>query len=120
VTSPRRPARIALLEMRALLHRIVELREDGGREHYFSDDRHRWVVHRLWIAVGNEAVAYAQAVGADQYTVEPWNRLRQLRYHIAHQRLADIDDERIWRMTNLRPAELLERVNALLQRDVPL
>ena len=119
VTSPRGPDRIALLEMRVLLVRIIDVREDGGRERYFSDDRHRWVVHRLWIAVGNEAVAYAQAVGVDQYTVEPWNRLRQLRNHIAHQRLADIDDEQIWRMTNLRPAELLERVDALVERDLP-
>jgi hypothetical protein len=64
VTLPRRSDRIALLEMRALLHRIIDVRDDGGRERYFSDDRHRWVVHRLWIAVGNDAVAYAQAVGA--------------------------------------------------------
>jgi uncharacterized protein with HEPN domain len=119
VTSPRRPDRIALLEMRALLVQIIDLRDDGGRERYFSDDRHRWVVHRLWIAVGNEAVAYAHAVGADLNTAEPWNRLRQLRNHIAHQRLADINDEQIWRMTTLRPAELLERVDALIRRDVP-
>jgi uncharacterized protein with HEPN domain len=105
--------------MRALLLQIIALREDGGRQRYFSDDHHRWILHRLWIAVGNEAAAYAQAVGADQYTIEPWNRLRQLRNHIAHQRLSDIDDERIWRMTNLRPGELLERVDALIQRDLP-
>jgi uncharacterized protein with HEPN domain len=105
--------------MRALLGQIIDVREDGSRERYFSDDRHRWVLHRLWIAVGNEAVAYTHAVGADQYIAEPWNRLRQLRNHIAHERLADIDDERIWRMTSLRPPELLERVDALLQRDAP-
>ena len=79
------------------------------------DDRHRWVLHRLWIAVGNEAVAHAQAVGADQYTVEPWNRLRQLRNHIAHQRLADIDDERIWRMDEPASRRDPRRVDAIIE-----
>jgi uncharacterized protein with HEPN domain len=102
--------------MRALLSQLIDLRENGGRERYFADDHHRWIMHRLWIAVGNEAVTYARVVGVDEYSAEPWNRLRQLRNHIAHQRLSDIDEERIWRMTSLRPRELLERVDELLGR----
>lgn len=56
---PRRPDRYALLEMRALVERIIQLRDAGGRQRYFADDDHRWLIHRLWIGVGNEAVAYA-------------------------------------------------------------
>lgn len=116
---PRRPDRYALLEMRALVERIVHLRDDGGRDRYFSDEEHRWLIHRLWIAVGNEAMAYAQAVGLDPYQDEPWNRLRRVRNEPAHKRLADLDDEGVWRTTQVRPEPLLTRLAELIQRDLP-
>lgn len=89
--------------MRALVDRVVEVRDDGGRERYFADDEHRWVLHRLWIAVGNEAVAYAAAVGVDPHREEPWNTLRRLRNHLAHRRLPDIDEDFMWRPVSSGP-----------------
>lgn len=97
-----------------LLGRVLEVRDDGGRQRYFGDDRHRWILHRLWIAIGNEAVAYAAAVDADPYRDEPWNTLRRQRNHLAHRRLPDIDDEFVWRTTQLRPEPLISHLNALL------
>lgn len=109
-----RPDRYALLEMRGLLGRIVDVRDDGSRDHYFADDRHRWVLHRLWIAVGNEAVAYAEAVDGDPHRDEPWNTLRRLRNHLAHRRLPDIDDDFVWRTSQLRPEPLIAQLEELL------
>jgi hypothetical protein len=34
---------------------------------------------------------------------------------MAHQRLPDIDEAKVWRITGLRTAELLERVQKLLK-----
>lgn len=117
--EPRRPDRYALLEMRALLEQIVERREDGGRERYDTDADRRWTIHRLWIAVGNEAVAYAAAVDLDAHRDEPWNRLRRLRNDIAHRRLSDLDENQVWRTTQLRPEPLIDRLNGLIRRDLP-
>lgn len=114
--GPTRPDRYALLEMRALLDRIVAVSDDGGRDRYVVDERHRWVLHRLWIAVGNEAVAYAAATDADPYRDEPWNTLRRLRNHLAHRRLPDIDDDFVWGTTQLRPEPLARQLEALLRR----
>lgn len=99
--------------MGVLLERIVEVRDDGGRDRYFADARHRWVVHRLWIAVGNEVVAYCAAVDANPHRDEPWNTLRRLRNHLAHRRLPDIDDDFVWRTTQLRPEPLSRQLDDL-------
>jgi len=52
-----RPERHALLELDALLGEIAALRDDGDAARFDRDSRYRWVLHRLWIAVGNEALA---------------------------------------------------------------
>lgn len=62
--------------MRALLERLIGLRGEGDRARFDADERFRWLLHRLWIAIGNEAVAYAAAVDAGE-GAEPWNRLRR-------------------------------------------
>jgi hypothetical protein len=51
--------RHALLE----LARIEALAADSDWDTFEADDRLRWVLHRLWIAVGNEALAYARLSG---------------------------------------------------------
>jgi hypothetical protein len=63
VTDDARPDRHALLELQALLIQIAALRSEGDAEKFAADDRYRWVLHRLWIAAGNEALAYTQATG---------------------------------------------------------
>jgi uncharacterized protein with HEPN domain len=40
---------------------------------------------------------------------EPWATLRLLRNALAHVRLPDIDEDRVWRMTTMRPAVLRAR-----------
>jgi hypothetical protein len=52
-----RPDRHILLELDALLARIEMLLAEGDRARSDSDERYRWVLHRLWIAAGNEALA---------------------------------------------------------------
>ena len=52
-----RPDRHALLELGALLHQIAVLRDEGDTTRFDTDSRYRWVLHRLWIAAGNEALA---------------------------------------------------------------
>ncbi len=74
-----RADRHALLELDALLARIEALAADGDRKKFENDDHLRWVLHRLWIAVGNEALAYARLAGIDPYVDQPWARLYQLR-----------------------------------------
>lgn len=107
--------RHALLELDALLLRIQSLTADGDRPRFETDDNFRWVLHRLWIAVGNEALAYAKVSGLDLYTDQPWARLYQLRNKLAHRRLPDIDEDEVWRMTALRPASLRSQVRELLR-----
>lgn len=60
-----RADRHALLELDALLAQIETLAADGGRNKFENDDHLRWVFHRLWTAVGNEALAYARLAGID-------------------------------------------------------
>lgn len=115
--KPLRPDRHALFEMRALLDYLIGLRGEGDRARFDRDERFRWLLHRLWIAIGNEAVAYATAVGAGERD-EPWNRLRRFRNELAHRRLPDVDEGEVWRTTTLRPEQLLSHVNELIQRDV--
>lgn len=110
-----RSDRHALLELDALLVRIEALAADGDRKKFETDDEFRWVLHRLWIAVGNEALAYARLTGFDPHIDQPWARLYQLRNKLAHRRLPDIDEDEVWRMTALRPASLRGQVRELLR-----
>ncbi len=110
-----RADRHALLELDALLARIEALAADGDRKKFENDDHLRWVLHRLWIAVGNEALAYARLAGLDPYVDQPWARLYQLRNKLAHRRLPDIDEDEVWRMTALRPVSLRSQVRELLR-----
>ena len=105
--------------MRALVDHIVAVRDDGGRDRYFTDDRHRWVIHRLWIAVGNEAVTYTASIGGDTHRAEPWNTLRRLRNDLAHRRLPDIDEGFVWRTSQMRADTLRTQLDELIGRDIP-
>lgn len=110
-----RADRHALLELDAILSRIEALAAAGGRDRFETDDEFRWVLHRLWIANGNEALAYAQLAELDPHVDQPWARLYQLRNKLAHRRLPDIDEDEDWRMTTLRPASLRGQVRDLLR-----
>ena len=113
MTRPVRPERRALLELVALLERIQDLAGQGDRSRFNDDDHYRWVIERLWIAVGNEADAYLQLATPRQQ--EPWRSLRRLRNELAHVRLADIDRDEVWRVTVLRPEQLIDRARRLLR-----
>jgi hypothetical protein len=63
VSPDARPDRHALLELQALLAQIGALRGEGDADRFTADARDRWILHRLWIAAGNEALAYTQATG---------------------------------------------------------
>ncbi|MGH3825009.1 MAG: hypothetical protein ACRDRA_19555 [Pseudonocardiaceae bacterium] len=110
-----RPDQHVLLELDALLEQIQILAADGDRERFDKDDRYRWVLHRLWIAVGNEALAYARLTGHNPQVDQPWARLYRLRNMLAHDRLPDIDEDEVWRMTAVRPAALRAQVRGLLR-----
>lgn len=110
-----RPDRGVLLEMDGLLEQIEKLAAEGDRARYELDDRYRWALHRLWIAVGNEAYAYAKLTGQSLERDQPWAGLYQLRNRLAHRRLPDIDEDEVWRMSVLRPASLRDRVRATLR-----
>lgn len=110
-----RPERHALLELDALLRRIELFVDEGDRERFDVEEPYRWVLHRLWIAVGNEALTYARVAGRNPYTEQPWARLYRLRNTLAHQRLPDIDEDEVWRACVLRPAEVRDQVRVLLR-----
>ena len=107
MSGPIRPEWGSFLELDALLQKLEQLASEGSRKRYDSDERYRWVAHRLWIAVGNE-VAYLQPSFAQS---QPWDGLRKLRNELAHVRLPDIDEDRVWRMTALRPAHLRQQLH---------
>ncbi len=110
-----RADRHALLELDGILARIETLAADSDRQMFETDDQLRWVLHWLWIAVGNEALAYTRLTGLDPLADQPWARLYQLRNKLAHRRLPDIDEDEVWRMTALRPASLRAQVQGLLR-----
>lgn len=110
-----RPDRHALLELDALLEEIIALRDDGDGDRYEHDHRYRWVLHRLWIAAGNEALAYTTAVGRAIMAADPWNNLYQLRNHLAHRRLPEIDESRVRRATWMSTDQVRDQVRQALQ-----
>ncbi len=107
MTGPVRPERGAVLELRSLLGKVQSLADSGSRARYDSDEEYRWVIHRLWIAIGNEAEVLEHRLAGD---TSMWRQLHLLRNAIAHRRLPDIDEDLIWRTTTMRPASLLERL----------
>lgn len=109
----RRPDRHALLELDTLLARIQRRAAAGDRARYTRDDGFRWVIHRLWIAIGNAAEAYAALTVVGD--AEPWRSLRQLRNKLAHVRLPDIDEDEVWRVTMLRTESLRTHVRHFLR-----
>ena len=92
------------------MEQIARRRDEGNRTRYDVDDDYRWVLHRLWIAVGNEAHAYTEAAGLHPLRAQPWATLYRLRNVIAHTRLPDIDEDQVWRMTIIRTDSLREIV----------
>jgi len=102
-----RPDRQALLELDALLGHIIRLRDAGSRSRYDEDLDYRWALHRVWIAIGNEAQAFAEARGLDPRRDEPWARLYLQRNLLAHRRLPEIDEDGVWRHTTLRADQAL-------------
>lgn len=113
MSDEQRPERHILLEFDALLERVQQLAAAGDRARYYGDDYYRWVIHRLWIAIGNEADAYI--VINPTAAGEPWRWLRQLRNKLAHVRLTDIDDDEVWRVTVMRPEFLRRQARQLLR-----
>jgi hypothetical protein len=99
VSPDSRPDRHALLELHALLTQIDALRSEGDAARFSADARYRWVLHRLWIAAGNEALAYTQATGQPVRADRIWANLYDLRNHLAHSRLPDIDEGLVRRFT---------------------
>ena len=94
-----RPDRHALLELDALLGVLAALRDDGDAARFDQDSRYRWVPHRLWIAVGNEALAYTAATGQPVRADRTCSNLYDMRDHLAHSRLPDIDERLVRRFT---------------------
>ncbi|HEX9516595.1 MAG TPA: hypothetical protein VF940_10515 [Streptosporangiaceae bacterium] len=105
-----RPDRHALLELDALLDQIAILRDEANPARFDNDSRYRWVLHRLWIAAGNEALAYTAATGQAVRADRTWANLYDLRNHLAHSRLPDIDDALVRRFTWSRVGPLRKTV----------
>jgi uncharacterized protein with HEPN domain len=99
VSPDARPDRHALLELLALLTQIANLHGEGDAARFAADDRYRWLLHRLWIAAGNEALAYTRATGQPVRADRTWANLYDLRNHLAHSRLPDIDEALVQRFT---------------------
>jgi len=110
----RRPALHALLGLQALLGQLAMLRREGDAARFAADPRYRWLLHRLWIAAGNEALAYTQATGQSVRTDRTWANLYDLRNHLAHSRLPDIDEGLVQRFTWARLDSLQGIVRQLL------
>lgn len=71
-------------------------------------------VHRVWIAIGNEALAYVEATGLDRRS-QPWALFYQQRSVLAHRRRPEIDEDRVWRLTALRTERYRATVRAQLR-----
>lgn len=111
MTQPFRSDRAALLELDALLDILANLAAEGDRDRYDTDAQYRWVIQRLWIAVGNDASEVSRHTGQK----EPWHDLQVLRNTLAHRRLPDIDEDWVWRTTALRIDPLKRKVRDALR-----
>jgi len=116
VSGDIRPDRHALLELDALLDQIAILRDEGNAARFGTDARYRWVLHRLWIAAGNEALACTTAAGQAVRPERTWANLYDLRNHLAHSRLPDIDEALVRRFTWSRVGPLGQTVQDQLHR----
>jgi len=116
VTGDLRPDRHALLELGALLDQLAILRDEGDAARFDADARYRWVLHRLWIAAGNEALAYTTAAGKAVRAEATWANLYDLRNHLAHSRLPDIDEALVRRFTWSRTGPLQRTVQDQMRR----
>jgi hypothetical protein len=105
-----RPDRHALLELEALLGAIEALRDEGDAARFDRESRYRWILHRLWIAVGNGVLAYTAATGQPVRADRTWSNLYDLRNDLAHSRLPDIDEGLVRRCTWSRLDSLRETV----------
>jgi uncharacterized protein with HEPN domain len=114
VSPDARPDWHALLELQGLLAEISSLRREGDADRFSTDARYRWVLHRLWIAAGNEALAYTQATGQAARSDRTWANLYDLRNHLAHSRLPDIDESLVRRFTWSR----LDSLQAITQHHL--
>lgn len=103
------------MELDALLTRIAALAAEGDRERYDTDDLYRWSLHRLWIAVGNEAGLLQQYLMEryPQRRERTWRGYYLMRNALAHSRIPDIDEDTVWRMTIMRAASLRQRLAEL-------
>ncbi len=110
-----RPDRHAPLELLALLAQLAALRSEGDAARFTADARYRWILHRLWIAAGNEALAYTQATGQPTRADRTWANLYDLRNHLAHSRLPDIDESLVRRFTWARLGSLQATIEHLLR-----
>jgi hypothetical protein len=110
VSGDTRPDRHALLELDALLDQIAILRDEGNPARFDKDSRYRRVPHRLWIAAGNEALAYTAATGQAVRADRTCANLYDLRNHLAHSRLPDIDEALVRRFTSSRAGPLRKTV----------
>lgn len=115
MSAEQRPDRHALLELEALLVEIAALRGEGDAARFAADARYRWVLHRLWIAAGNEALAYVTAMGESVRADLIWANLYDLRNHLAHSRLPDVDEGLVQRFTWARTDSLHANVRQLLR-----
>lgn len=115
MTTGQTAERRALLELESLLEHVQRLRDAGDALRFSRDDQYRWILHRLWIAVGNEAFAYAGARGMTVRQTPLWANLYDLRNHLAHSRLPDIDEGLVQRFTWSRTDSILEAARALLR-----
>lgn len=118
MNADHRPDLHALLELDALLLEIISLRDTGNPARYATDAHYRWVLHRLWIAVGNEALAYAAATGRSVRDNRLWANLYDLRNHLAHSRLPDIDEALVQRFTWARTDSLRSTVQEVMRRPM--
>jgi hypothetical protein len=75
VSGDIRPGRHALLELDALLEQVAILRDEGDAARFDKDARYRWVLHRLWIGAGNEALACTAATGQAVRADRTWANL---------------------------------------------